>query len=669
MPQRRHLYSFALAVMTMGTAAWLFLLISQNGSRPAVAAPHVISPKLHGYDLDWPRVFWILANKCQRCHRPQAKTSDLTSYERLMAAKSADGTKVVIPGNPADSLLFDYSNWNAHARPNSDLPDQPMMPPDDKDDWLTSGELRTIYRWIKNGARQYARVRQYASRRAPIAKNKLIETDFPSARQCKGCHPKQYREWSRSMHAYAQHSPVFEAFNLSLIERTGGTIGTFCSRCHTPLGTALGENGSRRNVHRSRLSMEGISCVVCHRRPAGHYKANARVAIQPGKLLDTCMYGPFEDKASASKATHKSQSKAYIRTSQFCGECHDVTSPAGLRLEEAFSEWHNSPAAKQGITCQHCHMGPVQGLPIARDKRPLGRAATVPGVDPKHLPLRRLSDHTFAGPDYSLLPDTEFPRKLDFMYEERYYGPHARLTPFKQKRLNELRRHNRRENKIYREKRLELLSHSAKLTVRHPKQIARGSSLPVRVDVTNKISGHHFPTGFTAERQLWIDIEVIDRSGRTILRSGDLDKNGDLRDDHSHEVLSGKIPFDRHLLNFQNKFIARTNKGTERSVVVSVNRHIRPLNFFRPSAHIAASNGRPADFRIAKGSLPPLRTLGKTYAVTLPDCDNVYRIRVKLNFRHLPPTLLDHVGIPHLKHLLEVVTLDKYEAFITATGR
>ena len=39
------------------------------------------------------------------------------------------------------------------------------------------------------------------------------------------------KQWSRSMHAYAQHSPIFEAFNLTLIERTGGTIGTFCTRC------------------------------------------------------------------------------------------------------------------------------------------------------------------------------------------------------------------------------------------------------------------------------------------------------------------------------------------------------------------------------------------------------------------------------------------------------
>ena len=46
----------------------------------------------------------------------------------------------------------------------------------------------------------------------------------------------------------------------------------------------------------------------------------------------------------------------------------------------------------------------------------------------------------------------------------------------------------------------------------------------------------------------------------------------DLRDEHSHAVLTGHVPADHHLLNFQNKFIALANKGPERSVVLSVNR-------------------------------------------------------------------------------------------------
>ena len=62
-------------------------------------------------------------------------------------------------------------------------------------------------------------------------------------------------------------------------------------------------------------------------------------------------------------------------------------------------------------------MGPIQAIPIADCDRPRGRAATVPGGDPEVIPLRHLSEHSFAGPDYSLLPDTMFPEKLDWMYK------------------------------------------------------------------------------------------------------------------------------------------------------------------------------------------------------------------------------------------------------------
>lgn len=622
--------------------------------RPAPAVPHTISHSHHPFDPDWPEICIILANKCTGCHRPNSDYTDYTSYESLMAAE-VDGMKVVEPGNLDDSMLWQYVVWNTGCEATSDQPDEPMMPPE-KHEWLTSGQLALIRRWIETGANQYRHPADpHGGLRRP-----LLESDFPSAKQCGYCHPKQYNEWSRSMHAYAQHSPIFEAFNLALIERTGGTIDTFCSRCHTPLGTALGENGSRRNVHRSRLSMEGITCVTCHRRPQGQYKANSRIVVTPGKLMETCVFGPFENPVSLDHNAHPSVQQPYIRSSQFCGECHDVTSPEGIRLEEAFSEWQNSPAAKDGVTCQHCHMGPIQGVPVAPNRRPLGPAAQVPGVPIEQMPLRHLTDHTFAGPDYSLLPDTEFPHKLDWMYETDYRRPEC-LTEYQQATLNELRVKNRRHLRIADNRRYELLSNAAKLHVQHPPTARAGSKIKIRADVTSTFSGHSFPTGFTAERQLWVFVEVRDASGQLVFASGDLDANNDLRDNHSHAVLSNKVPADFHLFNFQSKFVALTNKGTERSVVLSVNRHLSPLNVLRPAAFVSASFGRPPGFRIAKGSLPPLATMGKSYPVKLPPVPGQYTVRVQLNFRHLPPALLDHIGTPHLKHLLEIVVIDDYE--------
>ena len=63
-------------------------------------------------------------------------------------------------------------------------------------------------------------------------------------------------------------------------------------------------------------------------------------------------------------------------------------------------------------------------------------------------------------------------------------------------------------------------------------------------------------------------------------------------------------------------------------------------------------------------SIPPLASRKQSYPVRLPACPGVCSVHVRLNFRHLPPTLLDHIGTPHLKHLLEIVVIDQYHGFI-----
>ncbi|MCC9609217.1 hypothetical protein LOC68_06335 [Blastopirellula sp. JC732] len=645
---------FALVTALIGALAVLSLIVPDQPE--AVAVPHTITPGNYPYDPDWPDVYLILQNKCAACHRPNSDRIDLSSYAAMIDAEKFSH-KLIVPGKPKESLLWEYVTWNVHQHPDSLSPRKPEMPPE-KSEWLTAGQLETINRWITNGALEFT---------LPVhCKPPVTEMDFPSAQQCKECHPKQYDEWSRSMHAYGQQSPIFEAFTLTLLERTGGTIGTFCTRCHTPIGIALGETGSTRNVHRSRLSLEGVTCVTCHRRNTVHYKSSGRVPVTPGGLLETCMFGPFDDSPTGpATGTHPSAAFPYMKSSQFCGECHDVTSADGVRLEEAFSEWQNSPAAKMGQTCQSCHMGPVQGKSIADCNRPLGYAAVVPGSKQDKLPLRHLTDHTFAGPDYSLLPDTEFPEKLDWMYETDYRD-WDNLTRYQKETLTALRKKNRRSLEIADAKRYEVLKNAAVIHVDSPPMAKAGHKTAVRVDVESIMAGHSLPTGFTAERQVWVAITVRDQQGRVVFASGDLDNNADLRDDHSFQVLSGEIPYDRDLLNFQNKFVALSNKGTDRTVVLSVNRNILPINVLRPNNSLSASFGRPGTFRIAKGSLPPLSTRGQTYKF-VPECPGVYTVDVRLNFRHLPPTLLDHIGTPHLKHLLEIVVIDSWNGVIEVT--
>ena len=156
----------------------------------------------------------------------------------------------------------------------------------------------------------------------------------------------------------------------------------------------------------------------------------------------------------------------------------------------------------------------------------------------------------------------------------------------------------------------------------------------------------------------------MDAAGQHVFSSGYFDSNNDLCDNHSHDVLAGKLKPDRHLLNFQNKFVALGHKGTEVPVVLTVNRNLSPINVLRPGSGVFQAHGRPTGFRIAKYSLAPLRSGGKTYSIGVPKSPGPYHLRVRLSYRHIPPALLDQVGIPHLKHLLEVVVIDEYQSAI-----
>ena len=110
----------------------------------------------------------------------------------------------------------------------------------------------------------------------------FLENRYPSATTCATCHPSHYREWSASPHAYAQMSPIFNAFNGALLKLTNGTNGDFCIRCHTPVGMNLEEPEFMSNMDRHPTSREGVTCVVCHRVNREYGKLSGRLALAEG---------------------------------------------------------------------------------------------------------------------------------------------------------------------------------------------------------------------------------------------------------------------------------------------------------------------------------------------------------------------------------------------------
>ncbi|MEM7249282.1 MAG: multiheme c-type cytochrome [Acidobacteriota bacterium] len=470
----------------------------------------------------------------------------------------------------------------------------------------------------------------------------FVDDLYPSATACRTCHPRHYEEWSVSQHAYAQVSPVFNAMQAKVNELTNGSTGDFCIRCHTPVGMALGEPVFTAAENRHPTSLEGVTCVSCHRINEAHGKFSARTPLVTGSLHDT-VYGPTGGDEVArvidsgdfkvttapgqgpGRPIHQMAERFFQLTEpSFCGRCHDVTQADGFRLEEAFSEYKTSHAAASGLACQDCHMGKVPGDPTAGYD--YGPAAVVGGVPTRD---RKLTNHMIVGPDHTVIHPGIFPHSPaakslasmkdwvlfdweagwgtddfeDTIENDDAFPPAWRSVDDRYDAREILDDHLALLQKAD-DTRVELLKTGYVLgDVRMKKQGRKG--LRFDVDVVNGIDSHNVPTGFTAERIVFLRIELRDAAGELVFTSGDLDANGDLRDLHSRLVHAGEVPRDKQLFSLQSKFLTRNLRGGEREQVLAVNHSIDALPFLRPETVPTTLTGRPRGARLHKKGIEP----------------------------------------------------------------
>ena len=506
----------------------------------------------------------------------------------------------------------------------------------------------------------------------------LAEKRFPSAATCGSCHPKQYREWSVSQHSYSQLSPVYLSLNNKINELANGSNGDFCLRCHNQVGANLGENSFVSNLERHPTSREGITCVVCHRLNKSYNKASGRLALVEGgltepifgptgnqelkRVLDNAQeYGVVTDPKERGQLIHKEVKQfAPISTPMFCGTCHDVTLFNGFRLEEAFSEYRVSPAAAKGVTCQDCHMGKVQGIPSGYDHGP---AAVVGDLPTKP---RKLTNHFFAGPDYSLIHPGIFPHNADAQTlatlkqwlqfdvaagwgTEKFEDTVTEKTKFPKAWEFVDDRFDARaiideQLKLLAwatEKRLEVLRNGYILGDMVTEK-ADKDGIRFRVQVRNGTDGHNVPTGFTGERLVWLDVTVVDRDGTVIFRSGDRDPNGDLRDGHSSYVHAGKAELDPYLFSLQSIFVTQNGRGGEIEHVIPIPYPVTSLPRVLPSTASLVFTGEPRTERNHKKGIEPLGERWADYKVagSALTGKGPYRAIVKLMEQPAPVNLL-----------------------------
>ena len=506
----------------------------------------------------------------------------------------------------------------------------------------------------------------------------FAESRFPAAGTCGTCHPKEYREWSVSQHAYSQLSPVYLSLNNKINQLSNGSNGDFCIRCHNQVGANLGENSFDSNLTRHPTSREGITCVVCHRLNKEYGKVSGRLALVEGGLTEP-VFGPTGNKEMArvlensheyrvetnpeksGRKIHKEAKQfASISSPAFCGTCHDVTLFNGFRLEEAFSEYRTSPAAARGVTCQDCHMGKVQGVVSGYD---YGPAAVVGGVPTKP---RKLTNHFFAGPDYSVLPPGIFPHNSDAQqmatieewlqfdikagwgtdaFEDKVADNHK--FPERWDSIDD--RYDAREIigeqlellEWARQKRLEVLR-AGYILGDIVTERADADGIAFKVQVKNGMGGHNVPTGFSGERLVWLEVMVKDSSGKVVFVSGDRDPNGDLRDGHSSYVHAGKIELDQYLLSLQSYFVTQNGRGGEIEHVIPIPYPVTALPRVLPSPLSLVFTGEPPTERNHKRGIEPLGQRWGHYEVKANAMTGTgaYTATVKLISQPVPVNLI-----------------------------
>lgn len=509
----------------------------------------------------------------------------------------------------------------------------------------------------------------------------FLETQYPSAGACRRCHPDQYREWSVSPHAYAQLSPVFNTMQAAITQRTEGSNGDFCVRCHTQVGMNLGEPTSMSNLDRNPVSRQGITCVVCHRLQNEYGKVSGRFALVTGDI-NTPVYGPTGNaelkrvlslpeeypvttNANATRGRiHKDINRfPALRTSGFCGSCHDVTMPNGFRLEEAFSSFKNSPACHRGETCQDCHMGLIPGKKSGFAKGPaaiVGGTATQP---------RRRANHMFIGPDFSIVnrgifPHNEKAAALATMREwltfddkggwgtAEFEDAIAKDYPFPACwRSSGLRKAAR----VVLNDQYALLAEAQKQRLLLLRQgyrlgnlvVARADTggLAFKIQVKSGADGHDVPTGFDAERISYMQVFITNSVGRLVFASGDLDPDGDVRDLHSSYVRERKLPRDPYLFSLQSRFVTSNVRGGEQEQILPVNDSLDPLPFVRPMPFAVSFTGRPTGARIQRRGIEPFGSRWARYWVKGSELNDrgPYKVRVRFLAGMVPINLIQDI--------------------------
>ncbi|MBK8216504.1 MAG: hypothetical protein IPK71_22470 [Myxococcales bacterium] len=354
---------------------------------------------------------------------------------------------------------------------------------------------------------------------------------------------------------------------------TGSGGEGWCIRCHAPTESvrpsvppwsAFGNASSRRPLIDmfSAEALEGISCQACHAtvgpvgtHGSGGYEGNpswtsartgnvffARPEDADGRFgiansgyrIELSSFLDGRGQGARPHGAPSASAKAYGRSSELCGSCHDVrlfgTDVIGKergehfkRLRNGYSEWRawastEEAAGRRAATCQDCHMStfPAVCEPGA-PTRPAERSDACP---PGHRLVQR------APGEYASGFVSGGSARKDKIFSHYFTSVDVPLTPsFDLSFANDRALDARGVPLGLRPRRDLLLARSFRFAIEGPRRTGRTLEVPVVLE--NVGAGHRVPAGFSQEREVWVELRVLDARGDVVYEVGRVDGPGD----------------------------------------------------------------------------------------------------------------------------------------------
>ena len=228
------------------------------------------------------------------------------------------------PGSPASALTSPESSASAAKLNNS---------PDDNAAFLSRHWQRPL---AANGP-------------APGNFSPLEASLSPAA--CGACHPRQFDDWRTALHSHAMSPGLLG--QLQAMGAQARDKHQACLKCHAPLAEQADHLVASLTAGRmlppladGASAADGLTCAGCH------VRGNRRFG--PPRSDGTVP-------AADAQLPHDGwQATPAFEDSRFCAACHQFKAGGpglnGKPFENTYEEWRASRYAREGRTCQSCHM-------------------------------------------------------------------------------------------------------------------------------------------------------------------------------------------------------------------------------------------------------------------------------------------------------------------------